>query len=132
MKPLPLCAAALLAFLTTAACQAQPASAPGAGGCTAAAASAADGPCPADHRRRHATSPDASVGHDDTPGWSLMSREERRQHREKLHSMKAYDECRSYLDKLREQMRERARKQGRSLPQAPRRDACAALRAGKP
>lgn len=132
MKTLPLCAATVLALLTTLSSQAQPASAPGTGRCAASAASAADGPCPAGHHRRHAMRPNARVGHDYTPGWSLMSAEERRQHREKLASMKDYDECRSYLDKLREQMRERAQKQGHSLPQAPRRDACAALRVGKP
>jgi hypothetical protein len=38
-------------------------------------------------------------GSNNTPGWSMMSRAEHKEHRNKMHSMKTYDECKAYHDK---------------------------------
>ena len=126
---------AILLVAVAASSQAQPAqAAPGASGagmapCSAGAASAAPGACSSRHHRVHMAQ---GTRKDDTTGWSLMSREERRQHMDKLRSMKDYESCRAYLDKQREDMTARASKLGRPLPQEPRRDACAPLKRAKP
>lgn len=69
----------------------------------------------------------ARWGSDYTPGWSMMSPEERRMHRERLASLRTYEECKAYMDKHREEMAERARLRGLPMPRPPRRDACASL-----
>ena len=71
-------------------------------------------------------------GAGDTLGWSLMNREERQMHHDKLRSMKSYDECKAYLDKHRDEMTARARKLDRPTPHEPRRDACAPLKSATP
>lgn len=64
-----------------------------------------------------------------TPGWSLMSPEERDAHRQQMQAVKSYDECIAVRDKHREQMTARAKEKGLSTPpRAPRRDACAVLK----
>lgn len=50
-----------------------------------------------------------------TPGWSLMTPEERTAHRDRMHSAKSVDECRAYHDEHRKQMEARAKEQGKSL-----------------
>jgi hypothetical protein len=135
MKSLHLGATVLLAALT-APCVAQPgppASGPGMGmdRCAAGAASAADGNCPAGPRGPHhrmARGP----GRADTPGWSLMSAEERRAHADKMRSMKDYESCKAYLDQHHEGMKTRATQLGQPQPPQPRRDACAPLKRAKP
>jgi len=66
-----------------------------------------------------------------TPGWSMMTPEERQAHRDKLASLKTYDECKAYMDQHRAEMAERAKTQGRTMPATPRHDACASLKARK-
>ena len=66
-----------------------------------------------------------------TPGWSMMSAEERREHHDRLAAAKTYDECRAEMDRHRQAMGERARTQGRPGPDTPRRDACASLKSPK-
>ena len=70
---------------------------------------------------------------DNTPGWAMMSRAERDEHRSKMQSMTNADECKAYMDKHRAEMVERAKQQGRSAPGAvaPRHDPCARLTPGK-
>jgi hypothetical protein len=127
MKFLRLGVATLLTALTVSS-QAQPAPAASGAGmvrCAAGAASAANGSCsPRDHQHRMGHGP----GRDQTLGWSLMSREERRLHMDKLRAMKDYETCRAYLGKHHEEMTARASKLGRPMPQEPRRDACAPLK----
>jgi hypothetical protein len=72
--------------------------------------------------------PAARHGSDYTPGWSMMSKAERDEHRKRLHEMKTYEECRAYLDQHRTQMETRAKEQGRKALAQARRDACAALK----
>jgi hypothetical protein len=99
---------------------------PMAGHCGAGAA--ASGPaanCPP----RSGMGPGARSGANDTPGWSMMSRAERDEHRNKLRSFKSYDECKAYVDKHHELMVARAKEKGGMAPAQPRRDACAGLKA---
>jgi hypothetical protein len=71
--------------------------------------------------------PAARWGSDFTPGWSLMTQEERTEHRNRMQSMKTYEDCKSYMDQHREQMAGRAKEKGKALPN-PRREACAGLK----
>jgi len=68
------------------------------------------------------------MGPDNTPGWSLMSREERREHHNKMLAMTDHAACTAYMEQHRVQMAERARQQGRPGPAKPRQDACAQLK----
>ncbi len=63
-----------------------------------------------------------------TPGWKLMTGEERSQHREKLLSIKSYDECKAYIEEHHKQMVERAKEKGVSLSE-PRGHPCDRLKA---
>ncbi|MEO8298453.1 MAG: hypothetical protein ABI574_11660 [Burkholderiales bacterium] len=69
----------------------------------------------------------ARWGSKDTPGWSLMTQQERDEHRQRMRGMKTYDECKVYRDQHREQMAARAEKSGGKPLMQPRRDACAGL-----
>lgn len=72
--------------------------------------------------------PAPRYGNDYTPGWSMMSKQERDEHRKRLREFKTYEDCRAYLEQHREQMGKRAQEQGGMATAAPRRDACAALK----
>jgi len=61
-----------------------------------------------------------------TPGWSLMTPEERAAHQKTMGAMHGADECHAYMDKHHEQMAERAKAQGQTMP-GPRRDVCVGL-----
>lgn len=63
-----------------------------------------------------------------TPGWKLMSQTERTQHREKMLSLKSYDECKSYVEEHHKQMLERAKEKGVSI-QEPRGHPCDRMKA---
>jgi hypothetical protein len=66
-------------------------------------------------------------GADTTPGWSLMTTQERSQHRERMRAMTTQDECKAYVAQHHEEMAARAKASGaKSLPM-PRRDPCARL-----
>ena len=67
-------------------------------------------------------------GQDATPGWGMMSDAERQQHREKMQSLKSHEECKAYMEQHHQQMVERAKAKGVSMPGQPRRDACAGLK----
>ncbi len=72
--------------------------------------------------------PRAHWGQDYTPGWSMMSEAERKEHRERMQGFKSYEECKAYMDRHHEEMVARAKgRGGMLLPQA-RRDACAGLK----
>ena len=61
---------------------------------------------------------------DNTRGWSMMSREERTEHRNKMLSMKTYEECLAYREEHRKLMETRAKERGRQVPAGPRQDMC--------
>ena len=70
----------------------------------------------------------ARWGADYTPGWALMTQQERNEHRDRMRSMKTYEECKTYQGQHHEQMAARAKERGgKALPQ-PRRDPCSSLR----
>lgn len=63
-----------------------------------------------------------------TPGWSLMTAEERAAHREKMWSFKTYEECKAYQAEHHKAMEAKAKEQGKTLP-APRANACDRMKA---
>jgi hypothetical protein len=66
-------------------------------------------------------------GRRDTPGWSMMTPQERSEHQAKMRSMTNPDECKAYMEQHHQKMAERAKEKGLSVPARPRRDACAGL-----
>lgn len=129
--PLTLCAAGLL--LASGLATAQPASAPGpgAGPCRAGASAPAGVDCPGP-MMRGGRGPGARWGQGWTPGWSMMTDAERQQHRDKLASLKTYDECHAYMTEHHDLMVARAKEKGATMPAQPRRDACAGLKPPAP
>lgn len=69
----------------------------------------------------------ARWGADYTPGWMMMTQQERNEHRERMRSMKTYEECKAYQTQHHEQMAARAKERGGKPAAQPRRDACAGL-----
>lgn len=65
-------------------------------------------------------------GSNDTPGWALMSRAERQEHRNAMRALKTEADCRDYLARHHAQMAARASEKGVTL-RGPKRDACAGL-----
>ena len=65
---------------------------------------------------------------DNTPGWALMAPEEQAAHREKMLSLKTYEECKAFQAEHRSLMEARAKEQGLSLP-IPRQNACDRMKA---
>ncbi|HJV88394.1 MAG TPA: hypothetical protein VJ698_23195 [Noviherbaspirillum sp.] len=53
-----------------------------------------------------------------TPGWTLMTPEERTAHRDRMRSFKTVAECESYREEHRKLMEQRAKEQGKPLPPA--------------
>jgi hypothetical protein len=66
-------------------------------------------------------------GSDFTPGWSMMTPQERDEHRNRMRAMTDHADCTAYMEH-RQQMLERAKKKGRTMPAEARRDACASLK----
>ena len=115
--------------VVTGASMAQPASAPGKGpgpggqGAGPPASAPGTGMGPGMGRGRG-----AMYGADYSPGWSMMTAEERSQHQAKMRAMASQDECRAYIAQQHEKMAARAKAEGKQLPAQPRRDACAGLK----
>ncbi len=63
-----------------------------------------------------------------TPGWAMMSEQERREHQAKMAAMNDPAECSAYMDEHHRQMVERANERHLSMPARPRRDACIGLK----
>lgn len=72
--------------------------------------------------------PGGRWGADVTPGWAMMTQQERNEHREKMRAMKTYDECKAYQQQHHEQMAARAKERGATQPAQPRRDPCLGLK----
>lgn len=70
----------------------------------------------------------ARAGSDYTPGWALMTPEERNGHQDRMRSMNSYEECKAYRDQHHEQMAARAKERGGKALSQPRRDACGGLK----
>ena len=65
---------------------------------------------------------------DNTPGWSLMTPEERTAHHNAMMSAKTYEECKAAQEAQHKQMEARAKEKGATLP-APRQNACDRMKA---
>ena len=63
-----------------------------------------------------------------TPGWSLMSQEERTAHRDKMWSFKTLDECKAYQAEHHKAMEAKAKEQGKTL-HAAKANACDRMKA---
>lgn len=63
-----------------------------------------------------------------TPGWSLMTAEERTAHQQKMWSFKTFDECKAYQAEHHTAMTAKAKDQGKTLP-TPRANACDRMKA---
>lgn len=70
----------------------------------------------------------AKWGMDYTPGWSMMTRAERNEHREQMRAFKTYEECTAYRDQVHDKMAARIKEKGGKPLAQPRRDACAGLK----
>jgi hypothetical protein len=68
------------------------------------------------------------MSRDDTPGWSMMTRAERREHHDKMVSMTDMASCKAYMQQHHARMIERARTKGLEAPGKPRHDACDRLK----
>jgi len=66
-------------------------------------------------------------GSDNTPGWSMMTSEERQAHRQRMAGMQDRADCQAYMDQHHADMVARATERGTSMPARPRRDPCASL-----
>lgn len=123
MKTIPLLAAATALLLAAGTVPAQPGSGPGPGPGPGASAPRGGPGGPGGPGRMH-----GRWGSDYTPGWSMMTPEERKEHQARMSAMTGHDDCRDYMDKHHEQMAARAKEKGRTMPAKPRRDACAGLK----
>jgi hypothetical protein len=63
------------------------------------------------------------MGRANTHGWGMMSAQERKAHHDKMRNVKNYDECMTMHTEHRKQMEDRAKQQGRTLPE-PRANMC--------
>ena len=63
-----------------------------------------------------------------TPGWNLMTPEERNAHHDKMMAAKTYEECKAAQEEHHKQMEARAKEKGQTLP-APRQNACDRMKA---
>ena len=59
--------------------------------------------------------PGYGFGPNNTPGWSVMTEQERIDHRNRMHSFKSYDECRVYMNDFAKQMQQRAKEKGTTI-----------------
>ncbi len=59
-----------------------------------------------------------------TAGWSLMTAQERTEHRDKMLSMKSYEDCKAYQAEHHAKMTALAKEKGKSVPAAPRQNMC--------
>lgn len=71
---------------------------------------------------------DWSFGASNTRGWSLMTAEERTQHRNQMLAVKTEAECKTVQDEHRKAMEARAKEKGAAIPAAPRNDMCARMK----
>jgi len=70
----------------------------------------------------------AAWGSDVTPGWALMTEQERKEHRDRMRGMTNFEECKTFHAQHHEQMQSRAKEMGKKMPAMPRRDACEGLK----
>lgn len=74
----------------------------------------------------------ARWGSDYTPGWTMMDPQERKEHQERMHAMKTFEECKAYHDQHHEQMAARAKERGGKALARPRHDPCWGMKKAAP
>ena len=67
------------------------------------------------------------MGPANTPGWSLMTPQEREEHRARMMGFTNYEDCAAYAAEHHKQMQERASAKGMTLPPEPRMGYCQRL-----
>lgn len=67
------------------------------------------------------------AGPNNTPGWSMMTPEERTAHQQRMQGMTSRADCTAYMNEHHQQMAARAQQRGASAPAQPRRDVCSGL-----
>jgi len=75
-------------------------------------------------KKPHLIKRDGRTNRWDTPTWTLMTPEEQKAHRAKMHGMKSFDECQAYVTEHHAAMAERAKEQGKQMPDPERKDVC--------
>lgn len=90
------------------------------------ASSAASSPATERALKKHEST--GRAGRYFTPGWSLMSAEERKEHQEHMSSITSEEECKSYLAQHHEKMAARAKEKDGKILSKPWRDACGSLK----
>lgn len=75
-----------------------------------------------------AQGPHYRFGQTDTPGWTLMSTQERTEYRNKMHAAKTYEECKAIQEAHHKDMEARAKDKGVTL-HTPRYNACDRMKA---
>jgi hypothetical protein len=74
------------------------------------------------------SSPTWRANRGNTPGYAMMTREERNQHHQMMMGMKDHATCQSYMQEHHAKMMERAKERKQAVPAMPRRDACGWLK----
>jgi hypothetical protein len=75
----------------------------------------------------HGRGPGYGFGPNYAPGWSLMTEDERIEHRNAMHSFKSYDECKAYMSEFAKRMQQRATEKG-TMMRGPDEFACDRMR----
>ena len=70
---------------------------------------------------------EANWGKRFTPGWDMMTKEERKEVTAKLRKVTTYNDCKAVVDEAAQKIAERAKAKGMAEPAKPKRDGCAAL-----
>jgi hypothetical protein len=71
--------------------------------------------------------PGMPMNRDNTPGWSMMTPQERDAHQRKMMAMTDAAQCRAYMSEHHAQMAARAKQLGQPMPAQPLHDPCASL-----
>jgi hypothetical protein len=67
--------------------------------------------------------PGMMMGRGNTPGWSLMTAQERKEHHDKMMGTKSKGECMALHDDHRKMMEQRAKEKGKTMP-VPKQNVC--------
>lgn len=62
-----------------------------------------------------------------TPGWQMMTPDERAEHQKAMGGFTTYEDCVAYRDRHHADMMARMKERGQTMPGQPRRDLCAGL-----
>lgn len=75
-----------------------------------------------------AATPGMGMHRNNTPGWAMMTRQERDEHHRTMMGMKDHGACSTYMQEHHAKMVDRAKERGRAMPATPPQDGCAWLK----